>query len=310
MVKSCLLLLPARKKTLKKELVRILNSLNIKPLTVEDLFLTKRPLVENLQIAIKNSDLVIADITGENPNIMFEIGMCFAYKKPVVILTRSNKKVPFDVRNSIIVEYDYTLKGLKKMRLDLKNKLLMFPAIYETSLQQARMSASSFIKSIDQRREDFFRSSNIANSILDLHYGNNIRGFVFESLISELFRNEGFEVINTETKLNKWPVDFVLQTPSKSELLLVDCKTRDIRPKDIVRFANLLDNRRINKGIIVTSKKLTKVAKDEILEELEKLGKVIISIDIDDFRDVASGTSFSKILENKIANAEFVARLI
>ena len=44
--------------------------------------------------AIDRSDLVIAELTGNNPNVLYELGLAHALKKPVIHLTQALEEVP------------------------------------------------------------------------------------------------------------------------------------------------------------------------------------------------------------------------
>lgn len=43
------------------------------------------------------SDLVIADLTGTNPNVMYEIGIRHAFNRPIIQIAQSGQKLPFDL---------------------------------------------------------------------------------------------------------------------------------------------------------------------------------------------------------------------
>ena len=49
---------------------------------------------------------MLADVTGKNPNVFYELGLAHAIGKPVVIVTRSMDDVPFDLRALRVIEYD------------------------------------------------------------------------------------------------------------------------------------------------------------------------------------------------------------
>lgn len=72
----------------------------------------------NIQRAIEKSDLIMADITGENPNIMYEIGLAHGLKKPVMLLVQKEKgHVPSAVRGHLFYVYDTTNpKSIKELR--------------------------------------------------------------------------------------------------------------------------------------------------------------------------------------------------
>ncbi|HLX00271.1 MAG TPA: hypothetical protein VKR82_16645 [Candidatus Acidoferrales bacterium] len=55
---------------------------------------------------IKNSKVMLADVTGKNANVFYELGLAHAAGKPVVLITRSIDDVPFDLRHLRVIEYD------------------------------------------------------------------------------------------------------------------------------------------------------------------------------------------------------------
>nr|WP_281720586.1 hypothetical protein [Nitrosomonas nitrosa] len=57
---------------------------------------------------IINADLLIADLTGSNPNVMYELAIRHVVKKPVVQLIRNGEKLPFDISHQRTIELDHT----------------------------------------------------------------------------------------------------------------------------------------------------------------------------------------------------------
>ena len=43
------------------------------------------------------ADVVVADLTGTNPNVMYELALRHAMKRPVVLLMSDGEKLPFDI---------------------------------------------------------------------------------------------------------------------------------------------------------------------------------------------------------------------
>lgn len=59
-----------------------------------------------LQARLTTADIVIADVSGSTPNVMWEVGFAMALNKPVILITQSVKESPFDLRNVRHIEYD------------------------------------------------------------------------------------------------------------------------------------------------------------------------------------------------------------
>lgn len=60
---------------------------------------------------IRGADYLIADLTGRNPNVYYELGYAHAIAKPVILITRDASDVPFDLRNHRIIAYADTIAG-------------------------------------------------------------------------------------------------------------------------------------------------------------------------------------------------------
>jgi hypothetical protein len=57
-----------------------------------------------------DDDLVIADLTEHNPNVLFELGMRMAFDKPTVLIKAKGTRAIFDVDNMLrVFEYEPSL---------------------------------------------------------------------------------------------------------------------------------------------------------------------------------------------------------
>lgn len=54
----------------------------------------------------RKADVILADLTGKNPNVFYELGLAHAIAKPAVLVTESMEDVPFDLRSLRVLEYD------------------------------------------------------------------------------------------------------------------------------------------------------------------------------------------------------------
>lgn len=58
--------------------------------------------------AIREADLVIADLTGNNPNVMYELGYAHALNVPAIIMNQTVHDSPFDVKDFRQITYERT----------------------------------------------------------------------------------------------------------------------------------------------------------------------------------------------------------
>jgi len=54
----------------------------------------------------KEAKVILADLTGKNPNVLYELGLAHALAKPAIIVAESLDDIPFDLRALRVVEYD------------------------------------------------------------------------------------------------------------------------------------------------------------------------------------------------------------
>ena len=66
---------------------------------------TAQTIREALQAALERADVIVADVTNANPNVLWEIGYAEALKKPVVLAAEDSEQVPFDLRLHRLVLY-------------------------------------------------------------------------------------------------------------------------------------------------------------------------------------------------------------
>lgn len=70
-----------------------------------DTRLDERGILEKIITGIRSADLVIADITNANANVMYELGVAHTLGKATIMIAPSVDRIPFDVRAYPVHEY-------------------------------------------------------------------------------------------------------------------------------------------------------------------------------------------------------------
>src|SRR5207302_9047003 len=85
----------------------------------DDLF-TDRSIASDIWSLICAARLVLADCSGRNPNVFYEIGVSHAIGKPTLLVSRAIEDVPFDIKHLRCLLYEYTPRGMKVFEEKLK----------------------------------------------------------------------------------------------------------------------------------------------------------------------------------------------
>jgi nucleoside 2-deoxyribosyltransferase len=87
---------------------------------VDEQVFHRERILERIYNQIDIADFIIADMTGRNPNVFYEVGYAHAKNKLCVLLTKNADDIPFDLKHHRHIVYQ-SLSDLKqKLRQDME----------------------------------------------------------------------------------------------------------------------------------------------------------------------------------------------
>lgn len=94
------------------------------PLRVDQISLSSW-ITDDVEEYIDKSTTVVADVTGNNPNVMFELGYALGRKKDPIIIVQPQEpgKVPFDISGIRHLEYADSWQGIEALAKNLRKFL-------------------------------------------------------------------------------------------------------------------------------------------------------------------------------------------
>lgn len=69
--------------------------------------------------SVYDADLVIANLTNTNPNVMFELAIRYSFGKPAIVIAEDGTKLPFDVIDENTIFYRNDPTGANELRQKL-----------------------------------------------------------------------------------------------------------------------------------------------------------------------------------------------
>jgi hypothetical protein len=104
----------------KKVIKTAVKRVHLKCQRADDIF-SSVVIVQDVWTEINKARIVIAEMTGRNPNVFYEIGLSHSLRQPVILLSQREDdvpflpkdEVPFDVRHIRCIFYKDTKTGRK-----------------------------------------------------------------------------------------------------------------------------------------------------------------------------------------------------
>jgi hypothetical protein len=78
----------------------------LRPVRADDDMFTTGKIIEQVWSGIQTAKVLVAELTGRNPNVFYELGLAHALQKPVVLVSSNEKDVPFDVQHIRVIYYN------------------------------------------------------------------------------------------------------------------------------------------------------------------------------------------------------------
>ena len=87
-----------------RTLVAACEAEGVQPARGDDLF-TPTDILDEIWQSIHGADFIVADITGRNPNVLYELGIAHTLAKPVLILSQEAADIPIDLSTRRVILY-------------------------------------------------------------------------------------------------------------------------------------------------------------------------------------------------------------
>ena len=116
--------------------IPICKEFNLHVERADEIF-TPNPILDDIRFAIEKSTVIIADISGNNPNVFYELGMSHMLKRKQTIMITHDEfnGIPFDISHIRIIQYQNTILGKtiyeEHLRKTLGNILQDYKLIYK-----------------------------------------------------------------------------------------------------------------------------------------------------------------------------------
>jgi hypothetical protein len=159
--------------------------------------------IEKVRTAIRQSRLCIVDLSGQNPNVIYELSLAQHLNKPIILLAKNENEILFDLISSRLVLYDSN--ELEKAGIALEN------AIRRTLSSDRLTDAKKLIDSGMYRAAAatlgvILESSlrNLMETRIDTHFeGPRLTGYINTSQMIKNLLDQGIIGADEKVKLQR-----------------------------------------------------------------------------------------------------------
>lgn len=103
----------------KSVLTPVLEAHGFKPIPAHEITETGSISRQMMQHLLQD-ELVIANLTSLNPNVMYEVGVRHCSRKPLIVIARTGTKLPFDLNDERTVFYENDIAGTEELKDQLE----------------------------------------------------------------------------------------------------------------------------------------------------------------------------------------------
>ncbi|MCY8824498.1 hypothetical protein [Bacillus atrophaeus] len=216
---------------------------------------------------ILEDDLVIVNLTELNPNVMYELAVRHAVRKPVVQICEHGTNLPFDITDERTIFYTNDMTGvleLKKNLLPLVKTALNEEEELDNPIYRA-ITSSTILKDVQITDSEKYLVERL--DLLEERIGNKLNEsrFISESKYSERYKkNESSFKYIFGFRADEHPDPFLLE----NKLI----QTGVISSVRIIPYGEKLFRLKVGLFEKIPTEELRKLIRDTVGDELELIG--------------------------------------
>ena len=185
--------------------------------------------------SVLDSDLVIANLTNTNPNVMFELAIRYSFGKPAIVIAEKGTKLPFDVIDENTIFYVNDPTGAN----DLKQSIIEYE------------------KNINLDKEDYGPIFKVANKIPLYNKVESGEGVSSETQMQYIIDrlNSLEKTINIRIRSKEDEVANEVVKSDKYRIKLLFESNQPLKEKEIDEIIDILQKYSFSTGIFNTKEK-------------------------------------------------------
>lgn len=146
---------------------------------------------------IINDDLIVANLTGNNPNVMYELAIRHGAAKPIIHICEDGTSLPFDIKDNRTIFYKDDMLGVQELKRNFEDfvKQVDYSKEYKDNPIYNGIKIENFLKNMNDEGKE--NEAELLRQILEIVSFNKYsfpprrynKFFFIEDVINEEFGN-------------------------------------------------------------------------------------------------------------------------
>lgn len=188
------------------------NALDIKAERVDEQIF-QEGILERIYRQIEAADIIVADMSDQNPNVFYEVGFAHAKEKLCILLTKDPSDIPFDLKHHRHIVYG---GSITKLRESLTSELLWAKSQVENVRNsRVKVKASNIFGNLEKTK---YSAKAEVDFKIDLHNDSNntsseIEAIYFYSTKGWRLKQDGKDCPHTESDIPDFHIRHFITPP-------------------------------------------------------------------------------------------------
>jgi nucleoside 2-deoxyribosyltransferase len=188
------------------------SSLDIKAERVDEQIF-QEGILERIYRQIEAADIIVADMSDQNPNVFYEVGFAHAKEKLCILLTKNPADIPFDLKHHRHIVYG---GSISKLRESLTEELIWAKSQVENVRNsRIKVKASGIYGNLEKTK---YAAKGEVDFKIDLHNDSNnssseIEAIYFYSTKRWSLKQDGKDCPHTESDIPDFDIRHFINPP-------------------------------------------------------------------------------------------------
>ena len=214
--------------------------------------------------SIKDASLVISDLTGLNPNVMYETAVAHSFGKPTIIIVENdgNTALPFDLASDRAIFYENSIEGTGNLKGDLESKVrhIEETSVYDNPVLRVMKQAAT----LERMGESDDIQSQMYRMLIELKERTYYADKIYQERQLEDLHNKKrvIIIVSSDNEIDEETVSIIYEICAESPYKIKNIRNFNANRVRIIIEADEVSKEVISKNMAIITRRIGKKLPD------------------------------------------------